>query len=167
MKNLDYKTVSKLLFPEQQELPQNASQKFDDILRSDFYNMQQERFKKLNPNLAPQVEQEQKYKEIADFMKEHIISVGKEQAIKDFQTGINFLHIDIKDFIKEDGNFGENTFKAFFEICKFYGLDVIKESIRKGAVSNAVLDTTENSEIITDFLVHNINKNLNTNKEVF
>ena len=155
MKNLDYKTVSKLLFPEQQELSQNASQKFDDILRSDFYNMQQERFKKLNPNLAPQVEQEQKYKEIADFMKEHIISVGKEQAIKDFQTGINFLHIDIKDFIKEDGDFGENTFKAFYEICKFYGL-----------VSNAVLDTTEDQNINTDFLVNNINKNLNTNKEV-
>ena len=94
------------------------------------------------------------------------MSVGKEQAVKDFQTGINFLHIHLKDFIKEDGDFGENTFKAFCEICKSYGLDVIKEAIRKGAISNAVLDTTENPEINTDFLVHNINKNLNTNKEV-
>ena len=128
--------------------------------------MQQERFKRLNPNLVQQVEQEQKYTEIAEFIQQHVLSVGKEQAIKDFQAGINFLHIDLKDFIKEDGDFGENTYKAFCEICKFYGLDVIKESIRKGAVSNAVLDTTENPEINTNFLVHNINKNLNTTKEV-
>ena len=167
MQNSNYKTVSKLLFPEQQEIPQNASYKFDDILRRDFHNMQQERFKRFNPSISQQYEHEEKYREIANFIKNHVLTVGKEQAVRDFQAGINFLHIDIKDFIKEDGDFGENTFKAFFEICKFYGLDVIKESIRKGAVSNAVLDTTENSEINTDFLVHNINKNLNTNKEVF
>lgn len=162
----NFKTVSKLLFPEETALNQTPSQRFENMLRKQYLNLQRERLKKLKPNLAPQVEQEQKYKEIADFMKEHIISVGKKQAIKDFQAGINFLHIDVKDFIKEDGNFGEKTFKAFYEICKFYGLDVIKEAIRKGAVSNAVLDTTENPNVNTDFLVDNINKNLNTNKEV-
>lgn len=166
MKNLNHKTVSELLFPKQQEIPQNASQKFDDILRRDFHNMRLERFKRFNPSIGQQCEQEEKYREISNFIKNHVLMVGKEQAVKDFQAGINFLHIDIKDFIKEDGDFGENTFNAFFEICKFYGLDVIKEAIRKGAISNAVLDTTENPQINTDFLVHNINKNLNANKEV-
>ena len=160
MKNLDYKTVSKLLFPEQQELPQNASQKFDDILRRDFYNMQQERFKKLNPNLAPQIEQEKKYKEIADFMKEHIISVGKEQAIKDFQAGINFLHIDVKDFIKEDGDFGENTFKAFYDIFKYYDIEIIKNAIRKGALSNTVIGTSSDKSVNTTAMVKQVNDNL-------
>ena len=162
----NFKKVSNMIFPEDSILTKTPAQKFDDMLRKQYFSMQQERFKKLNPKMGLQVETEQKYSEIADFMKEHIISVGKEQAVKDSQAGINFLHIDLKDFIKEDGSFGENTFKAFYEICKFYGLDVIKEAIRKGAVSNAVLDTTEDPNINTDFLVDNINKNLNTNKEV-
>lgn len=107
------------------------------------------------------------YKEIANYIKNHVLTVGKEQAVRDFQAGINFLHLDIKDFIKEDGDFGENTYKALLEICKFYEIAVIKEAIRKGAISNAVIDTTEDSQINTDFLVQKINKNLNFNKEVF
>ncbi len=160
MKNLDYKTVSKLLFPEQQELPQNASQKFDDILRRDFYNMQQERFIRLNPSLAPQVEQEQKYKEIADFMKEHIISVGKEQAIRNFQSGLNFLHKDLIQPLKEDGDFGEKTFKAFYYIFKYYDIEIIKNAIRKGALSNTVIGTSSDKNVNTTAMVKQVNDNL-------
>ena len=160
MKNLDYKTVSKLLFPEQQELPQNASQKFDDILRRDFYNMQQERFIRLNPSLAPQVEQEQKYKEIADFMKEHIISVGKEQAIRNFQSGLNFLHKDLIQPLKEDGDFGEKTFRAFYDIFKYYDIDIIKNAIRKGALSNTVIGTSSDKNVNTKAMVNHVQNNL-------
>ena len=99
----NFKKVSNMIFPEDSILTKTPAQKFDDMLRKQYFSMQQERFKKLNPNLAPQVEQEQKYKEIADFMKEHIISVGKEQAIKDFQSGLNFLHKDLIQQLKEDG----------------------------------------------------------------
>ena len=167
MQNSNYKTVSNLLFSEQQEIHQNASHKFDDILRRDFHDMQQKRFKRFNPSINQQYEQEKMYKEIANYIKNHVLTVGKEQAVRDFQAGINFLHLDIKDFIKEDGDFGENTYKALLEICKFYEIAVIKEAIRKGAISNAVIDTTEDSQINTDFLVQKINKNLNFNKEVF
>ena len=69
----NFRTVSKLLFPEKTALNQTSSQKFEDMLRKQYFDLQQERFKKLNPNLAPQVEQEQKYKEIAGVMLKKLV----------------------------------------------------------------------------------------------
>lgn len=152
--------ISKLLFPDEAKINKTPGQRFNDEIRRQVFEMRKERYQKINPKFGEEMESESKYREIADFIRHHVIQVGKEQAVKDFQAGINFLHIDLKDFIKEDGDFGENTFKAFYEICKFYGLDVIKESIRKGAISNAVLETTTYPYVNTDFLVENINTNL-------
>lgn len=163
MENLEQ--VSQILFPDETELNKTPSQKFDDEIRRQIFNQRKERFQRLNPKMGEEMETESKYREIADFIKEHVLAVGKEQAVNDFQAGINFLHINLKDFIKEDGDFGENTFKAFYEICKFYGLDVIKESIRKGAVSNAVIETTSDPSVNTEFLLYKIQNNLNTNRE--
>lgn len=160
MEELNYQAVSELLFPDEKELNKTADERFSDEIRSQILNRKKESFKRLNPKTDAVSEAEEKFCEIADFIRGHIISVGKEQAVKDFQAGINFLHIDLKEFIKEDGDFGENTFRAFFDICNFYELEVIKESIRKGALSNAVIETTSDSAANTDFLVHNIQNNL-------
>lgn len=144
----------------------NKTQTVDDLIRKEYFELQQQKLKRLNPSLSNELEAEEKYTEIADFIKEHVLAAGKEQAVKDFQAGLNFLHIDLKDFIKEDGDFGNNTFNAFYEICKFYNIEVIKEAIRKGAISNAVINTTIDPKINTDYLVDTINQNLNTTKEV-
>lgn len=158
MQNLEQ--ISELLFPENTELEETTSHPFDDEIRNQVKQMRKERLQQLNPDTGEEIEVEAIYEEIADFIRNHVIDVGKEQAVKDFQCGLNFLHVNLKDFIKEDGDFGEKTLEAFCEICKFYGLDVIKEAIKKGALSNAVIDTASDPEVNTDFLVYKIQDNL-------
>ena len=54
----------------------------------------------------------------------------------------NFLHKDLLEPLKEDGEFGEKTFKAFYDIFKHYDISIIKNAIRKGALSNTLIDTS-------------------------
>lgn len=108
-----------------------------------------ERLGIFNNNQSIQTQEEQNYTEIANFIKKHVLSVGKEQAVKDFQCGLNFLHKDLNDALKEDGDFGEKTFKAFYEIFKHYDISTIKNAIRKGALSNTLIDTTSDKNINT------------------
>ena len=82
-------------------------------MRNRLHSMKNERLRILNPKLAEQDFENEKYKEIADFIRNHVLSLGKEQAVKDFQTGLNFLNKDLVEPLKEDGEFGEKTFKAF------------------------------------------------------
>ena len=150
------KTVSKLLFPDEQALNKNPSQRFEEQLRNQLHSMKNERLRILNPKLAEQDFENEKYKEIADFIRNHVLSVGKEQAVKDFQTGLNFLHKDLLEPLKEDGNFGEKTFKAFYDIFKHYDISIIKNAIRKGAISNTLIDTSSDKNINTQALVNQI-----------
>lgn len=156
----DFTTVSKLLFPDEKALNQTPSQKFEDQLRNQLHSMRNERMHILNPKSQEQDFENENYKKIADFIRIHVLSVGKEQAIKDFQTGLNFLHKDITEPLKEDGDFGEKTFKAFYDIFKHYDIDIIKNAIRKGALSNTVIGTSSDKAVNTQALVNQIQNNL-------
>ena len=156
----NYKTASKLLFPDEQALSQTPAQKFEEQLRNQLHSLRNERLRILNPKLAEQDFENENYRKIADFIKNHVLSVGREQAVKDFQTGLNFLHKDIVEPLKEDGEFGEKTFKAFYDIFKHYDISIIKNAIRKGALSNALIDTSSDRSINTKALINQIQNNL-------
>ena len=156
----NYKTVSKLLFPDEQNLNQTPSQRFEEQLRNQLHSMRTERLSILNPVADEQNNLDENYTEIASFIRNHVLSVGKEQAVKDFQTGLNFLHKDLVESLKEDGNFGEKTFKAFYDIFKHYDISIIKNAIRKGALSNTLIDTSSDKNINTQALVNQIQNNL-------
>lgn len=104
---------------------------------------------------------------LAKFMQSHIKKVRANQAVKDFQTGMNLLNkgkeesiIHSKRQLKEDGDFGEKTLACFCDACKNYSTRVIKKHIRRGAIANAVFGTKNNSGINTDKLVCGIHKDL-------
>ena len=80
----DFMQVSKLLFPEKSSLNRTPSQKFEDQLRNKLHSMRNERMHILNPKSQKQDFENENYKEIAYFIKNHVLSVGKEQAVKDF-----------------------------------------------------------------------------------
>ena len=50
----NYKTVSKLLFPDEQAFSQTPSQRFEDQLRNQLHSMRNERLRVLNPELVEQ-----------------------------------------------------------------------------------------------------------------
>ena len=156
----DFKTVSKLLFPDEQALSKTPTQKFEEQLRNQLHSMRNERLSILNLVADEQNNLDENYTEIANFIKNHVLSVGKEQAVKDFQTGLNFLHKDLLEPLKEDGEFGEKTFKAFYDIFKHYDISIIKNAIRKGALSNTLIDTSSDKNINTQALVNQIQNNL-------
>ena len=81
--NQNYKTVLKLLFPEKSTLNKTPSQQFEEQLRNQLHSMRQERQKLLNPEDISADFENENYKEIADFIKQHVLTVGKEQAVKD------------------------------------------------------------------------------------
>ncbi len=156
----DIMQVSKLLFPEKSTLNKTPSQQFEEQLRNQLHSMRQERQKLLNPEDISADFENENYKEIADFIKQHVLTVGKEQAVKDFQTGLNFLHKDLIEPLKEDGDFGEKTFRAFYDIFKYYDIDIIKNAIRKGAVSNTVIGTSTDKNVNTKAMVNQVQNNL-------
>lgn len=158
MQNLEQ--VSKLLFPDEAELNKTPGQKFDDEIRQKIFGMRKQRLEKIQPDNQSQDEISEEYKEIADFIKDHVISVGKEQAVRDFQSGLNFLHKDLKEPLKEDGEFGEKTFRAFYESFKHYDIEIIKNAIRKGALSNTVIGTASDKTLNTQKLVNQVQTNL-------
>lgn len=158
MQNLEQ--VSKLLFPDEAELNKTPGQKFDDEIRQKIFGMRKQRLEKIQPDNQSQDEISEEYKEIADFIKDHVISVGKEQAVRDFQSGLNFLHKDLKEPLKEDGEFGEKTFRAFYESFKHYDIEIIKNAIRKSALSNTVISTASDKTLNTQKLVNQVQTNL-------
>lgn len=159
MKN-DYKTVSKLLFPDESILDKTPEQKFDDEIRAKVFALRNQKLTSSSQQSPQYSELEENYREIADYIKNHVLAVGKEQAVRDFQCGLNFLHKDFKEALKEDGDFGEKTFKAFYEIFKYYDLEIIKNAIRKGALSNAIIGTASNEKVNTQRLVNQVQNNL-------
>ncbi len=156
----NFKTVSKLLFPEETALNQTPSQKFENMLRKQLYSMRQERLSAEEQAPTENLTQNENYTIIADFIKQHVLTVGKGQAVKDFQCGLNFLHKDLIQPLKEDGEFGEKTFKAFFDIFKYYDIEIIKNAIRKGALSNTVIGTSSDKNVNTTAMVKQVNNNL-------
>ncbi len=156
----DIMQVSKLLFPEKSSFNKTPSQQFEEQLRNQLHTMRHERDKLVNIEADSVELKDENYKEIADFIKQHVLTVGKEQAVKDFQCGLNFLHKDLIEPLKEDGDFGEKTFRAFYDIFKYYDIDIIKNAIRKGAVSNTVIGTSTDKNVNTKAMVNQVQNNL-------
>ncbi len=105
--------------------------------------------------------------EILNFIEEHIADVGKEQAIKDVQRGINLLNkgkaISAANKgwkVKYDGDFGDKTKARLIELSKHYTLGVIKKYIKRGAVNNIIFDTKDNRRINTERKVNKVLDNL-------
>ena len=88
--NEKIKEVSKLLFPEKEEL-KTPSQKIDEILRKKLQEIRTNCYqpKDLQDNDISQIDE--KIEEIANFFQIHVLNEGKSQAILDFQVGINLL----------------------------------------------------------------------------
>lgn len=104
---------------------------------------------------------------VLDFLQKHIRKVGTEQAVKDFQRGLNILNgynkkslIEAKRPIEEDGILGNQTYSCLENVCKYYPPIVLRKYIKRGAVNNAVFDTKNDNRIDTDKKVLNICKNL-------
>ena len=83
----NYKTVSKLLFPDEQDLNKTPSQKFDEILRKKLKTLRSYE----NPKTEQETQIDENIQELANFIQNHVITVGKEQAVLDFQVGLNLL----------------------------------------------------------------------------
>lgn len=160
MSQLDVENTKEILFPDDETLNRSNSMWFSNRLRNEFIYNQIEKIKKWEPELAQTAAEHKVYNELADFIRKHIKSVGQEQAIKDFQCGLNLLHKDITCLIKEDGIFGINTFMALNEMLQHYPLEVIKQKIKHGAKSNAVIDYNYSLNDETEEILDQINNNL-------
>lgn len=109
--------------------------------------------------------------EVLDFLQKHIRKVGTEQAVKDFQRGLNILNkynkkspIEAKRPIDEDGILGNQTYSCLENICQKYTPKIVQKYVRRGAVNNAIFDTKNDGRIDTDKRVLNIYKDLSKEK---
>lgn len=104
-----------------------------------------------------------KIQDILDFLQKHIKKVGTEQAVKDFQRGLNILNkynkkslIKFKQPVEEDGILGSQTYSCLSNICKNYSPMIIKKYITRGALNNVIFNTKNDKRINTDKKVINI-----------
>lgn len=105
--------------------------------------------------------------EVLDFLQNHIQKVGTQQAVKDFQRGLNILNkynkkspIEAKRPIDEDGILGNQTYTCLSNVCKNYTPRIIQKYVRRGAVNNVVFDTKNDKRVDTDKKAINICNNL-------
>ena len=110
----------------------------------------------------------QKVSELSDFISQYIKEAGKEQAILDFQVGLNLLNgykksspVEAKIKLEEDSDFGEKTFAALFNVFKNYPVDVVKRFVKLGAINNKIWHTKNNKSIDTDREVEKVTDKLN------
>ncbi len=167
MPNFDANETKEILFPDEKTLNRPASESFSEQLRNEFAYKQIESNSKLNPELIEVVNEHKIYTELAEFIREHIKSVGQEQAVKDFQTGLNLLTgykketaLEEQVRLEEDSDFGEKTYAMFQSVLEYYPLEVIKEYIKMGASNNAVWETKDDSQIDTNEFVDVVAENL-------
>lgn len=165
MENLQQ--ITALLFPDEAELNKTPSQKFDDEIRQKIFEMKNQRLSIVDSSYQGEILTNDDYKEIADFLRKHVESVGREQAMKDMQLAFNLLCNSKKNAIleelkilEEDGDFGKKTFVCLKHVCRHYSIDVIKEYLRLGAMNNAIFETQKDNNVDTKKLVEDIRNNL-------
>ena len=167
MAEFDSETTKEILFPDEETLNRTASEKFNEQLRNEITYKQISDIARFNPELAETANEHMIYTELAEFIREHIKSVGQEQAIKDFQCGLNLLTGYKKETVleeqirlEEDSDFGEKTFAMLQSALEYYPLEVIKNYIQMGASNNAIWETKDDSEIDTNEFVDEVAENL-------
>lgn len=148
-------------------------EKFNNELKKKILKMREKSFKRLqNENIENSEEispeEEAKIAELADYITKYVQETGKEQAIIDFQTGLNLLNgykkespIKSQIRLEEDGNFGEKTLAALLGALRYYSVNVIAQFIRLGAINNNLWQTKDLAGINTDEKIANITKKFN------
>lgn len=161
-------TVSEKLFSQKPH-----SERFNDELKNKILKMKEKSLKKLqNGNIGNSEEispeEEAKIAELADYITKYVQETGKEQAIMDFQTGLNLLNgykkesaIESTIRLEEDGDFGEKTLAALLGALRYYSVNIIAQFIRLGAINNNLWHTKDLVEINTDEKIVNITKKFN------
>ena len=152
----------------------DASEKMNDEIKNSVKRIREQQLRRLKPSQFNDEsymlsdEDYQKVAELADFITTYINETGEEQAILDFQVGLNLLNgykknspIEAKITLEEDSKFGEKTFYALFNILKNYSVDVVKRFIKLGAINNRIWNTKNNKLIDTDKEVENVTNKLN------
>lgn len=141
----------------------DPSQKMNDAIKIRVEKLREENFRRLKPSMYEgkdeplSQEDYEKISNLADFISGYIRDVGKEQAILDFQVGLNLLNdykkdsvLETKIQLKEDADFGEKTFKALFDVLRNYPVEIIKRYIKLGALNNQIWNTKNSKNIDTD-----------------
>ncbi|MBS4759324.1 MAG: hypothetical protein KHX03_01335 [Clostridium sp.] len=152
----------------------SSSEKMNEEIRKSIKKIREEKFRRLHPSMfndgSEVISNEvyQKISELADFIAIYIREVGKEQAILDFQVGLNLLNdyktsslIESKIKLEEDSDFGEKTYAALLDVLQNYPIEILKHYIKLGAANNAIWSTKNNQKIDTDKKVENITLKLN------
>lgn len=137
-------------------------------INSLYAEIQNHSFSKLNgTNIKNTSNLKEKIQTVLDFMKQHVQRVGREQAIKDFQYGLNILNRNRKiNKLKIDGDYGIKTNACITYLCKFYSPRVICKSIRNAAITNAIFDTKNDRRINTEKRIENISNDLNIGRGI-
>ena len=167
MTNFDTEETKEILFPDEEVLNQSPKDSFNEKLRNKILYKKAKDMEKIDPELYETANEHKIYTELAEFIREHIKSVGQEQAVKDFQTGLNLLTGYKKETVleeqirlEEDADWGNKTFEMLKSVLEYYPLEVIKEYIKMGASNNAVWETKDDSQIDTNEFVDEVAENL-------
>ena len=167
MAEFNAENTKEILFPEEGILNRPASEWFSDKLRNEFAYKDAQKMAKWKPELAEAANEHKIYSELAEFIREHIKSVGQEQAVKDFQTGLNLLTGYKKETIleeqirlEEDADFGEKTYAMLQSALEYYPLEVIKKYIKLGAANNGIWETKQDESFDTDEYVEEVDNTL-------
>ena len=102
MTNFDTEETKEILFPDEEVLNQSPKDSFNEKLRNEILYKKAKDMEKIDPELYETANEHKIYTELAEFIREHIKSVGQEQAVKDFQTGLNLLTGYKKETVLEE-----------------------------------------------------------------
>ena len=165
--NFNTEETKEILFPDEETLNRPKSMWFSDKLRNEFAYNDMIKKSKFAPELAEIANEHKIYTELAEFIREHIKTVGQEQAVKDFQCGLNLLTGYKKETVleeqirlEEDADFGEKTYAMLQSALEYYPLEVIKKYIKLGAANNGIWETKQDESFDTDEYVEEVNNTL-------
>jgi hypothetical protein len=146
---MDLDKTKEILFPAEFDKALSASQRFSAEIRRKVLE-----FRKVQSFQGDTDGVEEKFRDISKFMREYVEKVGKEQAVRDFQHGLNILcEVKTKRLtaekipLEEDGDFGEKTCSALLYACRHFDIQVILHALRQGAINNAAFDGQCDEEI--------------------
>ncbi len=94
MQEFDAELTKDIIFPNEKDLDKSPKELFSDKIKQEILYTKIKNLCKVNPELEEPLNQRMIFDDLAEFIREHIKSVGKEQAIKDFQTGLNLLTVN-------------------------------------------------------------------------